>query len=259
MQRMVVRGRWIAGVLLMAVSARCNADALISEFMALNNATITDQDGQFSDWIELYNSGPDIVNLNGWYLTDNPTNLTNWRFPSTDLFPGSYLVVFASGKNRALAGAELHTDFKLDGDGEYLALVMPDGATVASQYAPQFPRQRSDVSYGLDEQTGAHLFFALPTPGWENDVNSVGFAENPRFSIAGGVYTNSSLSMALSVRSPTAVVRYTLNGTDPTEASTAFSTPLVITNSAIVRAKVFDPGLQPSVTFSQTYTLLGRS
>src|SRR2546425_799491 len=143
MQRMVGRAWWLAWVLLMAVPARCHADVLISEFMALNNTTLKDQDGQYSDWIELYNSGPDTVNLNGWFLTDNATNLTNWRFPSTDLFAGSYLVVFASGKDRAVSGAQLHTDFKLDGDGEYLALVMPDRVTIASQFAPQFPRQQS--------------------------------------------------------------------------------------------------------------------
>jgi len=80
MQRTVGRAWWMAWVLLMAVSARCNADTVISEFMALKNTTLTDQDGQYSDWIELYNSGPDTVNLNGWYLTDNATNLTKWRF-----------------------------------------------------------------------------------------------------------------------------------------------------------------------------------
>src|SRR6185369_11273395 len=151
----------------------------------------------------------------------------------------------------------LHTDFKLDGDGEYLALVMPDGSTIASQYSPRFPQQRSDVSYGLDEQTGARLFFAYPTPGWANDVNSVGFAENPRFSIAGGVYANSTLSVTLSVSSPTASIHYTLTATEPTEASPVYSTPIVMSASTVVRAKVFDPGLQPSATATQNYTLLG--
>jgi hypothetical protein len=244
-------------VLLMAVSARCNAGVLISEFMALNNSTLTDQDGQYSDWIELYNSGPDTVNLNGWFLTDNSTNLTKWRFPSTELYSGSYLLVFASGKDRAVAGSELHADFKLDGDGEYLALVLPDGATVGSEFAPQFPRQQSDVSYGLDEQTGARLFFANPTPGWANDVNNVGFAENPRFSIPSGVYTNNSLSVTLSVNSPTAVIHYTLNATEPTEASPIYSAPIVTNASTVIRAKVFDPGLQPGASVSQNYTLLG--
>src|SRR6266436_3134163 len=129
MQRMAGRAWWMAWVLLMAVSARGNADTLISEFMALNNTTLTDQDGQYSDWIEIYNSGPDAVNLDGWYLTDDSASPTKWRFPATDLFPGSYLMVFASGKNRSVSGAELHTNFKLDGTGEYLALVMPDGVT----------------------------------------------------------------------------------------------------------------------------------
>src|ERR1043166_8814088 len=110
------RAWWMAWVLLMAVAARGNADVLISEFMALNSTTLADQDGQYSDWIELYNSGSDTVNLGGWYLTDNRTNLTHWRVPSTDLYPGNYLVLFASGKDRAVPGAELHTDFKLDGD-----------------------------------------------------------------------------------------------------------------------------------------------
>ncbi len=67
MQGMDGRVWWLAWVLLMAVSARCHADVLISEFMALNNTTLRDQDGQYSDWIELYNSGPDTVNLNGWF------------------------------------------------------------------------------------------------------------------------------------------------------------------------------------------------
>src|SRR5438552_16332255 len=109
MQGMEGRGWWMAWVLLMADSARCNADVLISEFMALNSNTLTDQDGQYSDWIELYNSGTDTVNLNGGYLTDNATNLTNLRFPSTDLFPGSYRAVFTSNEKRAVAGVERHT------------------------------------------------------------------------------------------------------------------------------------------------------
>ena len=257
MQCMIVRAWWMAWVLLAAMTARSNADVLLTEFMAINNTTLTDQDGQYSDWIEIYNSGPDTVNLDGWFLTDDSASLTKWRFPATDLFPGSYLVVFASDKNRSVSGTELHTNFKLDGNGEYLALVMPDGVTVAFQYAPQFPPQRTDVSYGLDQQTGAQLFFGSPTPGWENDVTSAGFAEDPRFSLPGGVYTNSSLSLTLSVNSPTAEIHYTLNATEPTDISSVYSAPIVMSGSTTVRAKVFNPGLTPGATLSRNYTLLG--
>ena len=120
----------------------------ITELMAFNGTTLADQDGDFSDWIELHNTGPTPVNLAGYYLTDDADDLTRWQFPSTDLGAGGYLVVFASGKDRAVPGQELHTNFGLNNAGEFLALVNPDATTIESQYAPEFPNQVLDVSYG---------------------------------------------------------------------------------------------------------------
>ncbi len=125
---------------------------MISEFMALNNSTLKDADGDYSDWIEIHNTGAAPVNLNGWSLTDDAAMLGKWHFPDVTIDSGGYLVVFASGKNRSIAGSELHTNFQLSGDGEYLALVEPDGASIATQFAP-FPAQHADVSYGIVEQT----------------------------------------------------------------------------------------------------------
>ena len=88
-----------------------SADNLvISEFMAANSSILADEDGQYSDWIEVYNAGNTAVNLDQWSLTDNAGNLTKWRFPATNLPPYSYLVVFASGNNRTTPGARLHTN-----------------------------------------------------------------------------------------------------------------------------------------------------
>ncbi len=126
----------------------------ISEFMAINNTTLADEDGSYSDWIELYNSATNAMDLTDWYLSNKATNLTQWRFPSTNLGPNQFLVVFASNKNRRVPGAPLHTNFKLSGSGEYLALVMPDGVTKASEFAPAFPQQYADISYGY-VMTGA--------------------------------------------------------------------------------------------------------
>ena len=126
------------------------ADRLvISEFMAGNTRTLADEDGEFSDWIEIYNTGANSVNLLNWSLTDDAGNPAKWRFPSTNLPPGRFLVVFASNKNRRVSGAPLHTNFRLSADGEYLALVQPDGVTVASEFVPRFPPQSANVSYGL--------------------------------------------------------------------------------------------------------------
>ena len=128
------------------------AGVVINEFLADNATNIVDQDGEHSDWIELKNTDAAPVDLAGWYLTDNATNLTKWQFPTTPIGAGGYLKVFASSKNRAVSGQELHTNFGLSKSGEYLALVMPDGTTVASSFDP-FPAQIEDVAYGIGAST----------------------------------------------------------------------------------------------------------
>ncbi len=132
--------------LLALMSATAVADVTISEFMAINDTTLMDVDGDYEDWIEIHNDSASPVNLAGWFLTDKATELDKWRFPSIVLEADQYLVVFASGKDRRNPRAELHTNFKLSG-GEYLALVQPDG-TVAYDYSPEYPAQAADISYG---------------------------------------------------------------------------------------------------------------
>src|ERR1051326_3530954 len=159
-------------VVLVSFSSACRAQVVISEFMADNKKTLADEDGLFSDWIEIYNSGTSTVNLGGWSLTDDSTFQTRWYFPSTNLTAKGFLVVFASGKNRAVAGAPLHTDFSLKASGEYLGLVRPDGS-VATQFAPAFPTQFPDISYGQAQDVttntlvdaGAPVRVLVPTSG----------------------------------------------------------------------------------------------
>ncbi len=147
---------------------------IVSEFMASNDRTLKDEDGESSDWIEIHNAGGTAVDLSGWYLTDSATKLTRWAIPApTTLAAGGYLVVFASGKDRAVAGKQLHTDFGLKAGGEYLGLVWPDGLTVASSFSPVFPVQFTDVSYGYSfnpAPTVAEVYFTAPTPGTSNGV-----------------------------------------------------------------------------------------
>lgn len=129
--------------------ARADDSILISEFMAANDRSVLDDLGEYSDWIEIYNAGTNAVNLAGYSLTDEQANLTKWRFPATNLPPQRYLTVYASGADRAKPGQPLHTNFKLNADGEYLGLVKPDGKTIASEFAPTFPPQQEGRSYGL--------------------------------------------------------------------------------------------------------------
>ncbi|WP_265594546.1 lamin tail domain-containing protein [Haloferula sp. BvORR071] len=123
------------------------ANPVITEFMASNQATIADEDGTFADWIEVHNPDPTPVSLDQWCLTDNAAVPNKWVFPAVTLAPGEFKIVWASSKNRRVPSAPLHTNFSLSADGEYLALVRPDG-TVEQSFGPAFPAQRGDESYG---------------------------------------------------------------------------------------------------------------
>jgi len=152
-QRNLIRVRCVFRLLvgslaLLLASPYADASLVISEFMASNGSSLVDEDGDNSDWLEIHNLGDSAVSLEGMYLTDDPENLTRWAFPAVALEPDGFLVVFASGKDRAAPGGELHTNFSLGAEGEYLALVGSDGGTVLDAYEPTFPEQLTDVSYG---------------------------------------------------------------------------------------------------------------
>lgn len=120
----------------------------LSEFLAAGGE-LADEDGEFPDWIEIQNQSSSLVDLEGWYLTDEAADLKKWRFPRAPVAPGGFVVVFASGKDRRTPGRELHANFQLSSEGEFLALVRPDGVSIADACAPTYPRQYDDISYGI--------------------------------------------------------------------------------------------------------------
>jgi hypothetical protein len=114
------------------------ANPIISEFMADNNTTLANSFNEYADWIEIYNTGTSTADLTGWHLTSKFGENARWTFPAgTTLAAGRALIVWASNRNTVVNtpnGPEIHTNFKLDKDGDYLALVKPDGSTIASDY-----------------------------------------------------------------------------------------------------------------------------
>jgi hypothetical protein len=112
--------------------------------------------------------------LAGYHLTDNAAHLDKWTFPAVTLDSDGYLIVFASGKDRRDPAGQLHTNFRLAADGEYLALVAPDGVTVDSAFAPAYPPQFDNQSFGLSQPESSPVwsFFAIPTPGAPNGIGT---------------------------------------------------------------------------------------
>ena len=93
----------------------------INEIMSSNTTSILDEDATHQDWIELYNYGTENVNLNGFGLSDDPLLPYKWRFPNVTLNANSYMIIWASDKNRIVVGQPYHTNFKLSAtDGLFL-------------------------------------------------------------------------------------------------------------------------------------------
>ena len=237
-----------------ALSATLRADPVISEFMAANTRTLADNDGKFSDWIELHNPDATPVSLAGWFLTDNAMVKNKWQFPAVTLSAGGYLIVWASSENRKDPAQPLHTNFGLDADGDYLALVKPDGTTIATEFAPTYPAQLENVSYGTTQPAAAGEaavtgFFRTPTPGARNGgASTLLLAERVVFSRAPGPVTG-SFALTMTGAAAGQRIRYTITAPGPTAAaatalepgpaSPQYTGPVTISASAIVRASVY--------------------
>lgn len=120
------------------------APPLITEISA--TATTLDDDGDPSDWIELYNPNDLPYPLDRHHLTDDPDDLTRWRLPAVEIAPRGYLVVYASDKDRADPFAPLHTDFRLAADRESVTLTDPDGRPLDT--LGPWPTQIDAATYG---------------------------------------------------------------------------------------------------------------
>ena len=239
---------------------------VISEFMADNAGTLEDEDTDTPDWIEIYNGQNVTANLAGYRLTNAQGNNAMWTLPSISIGPYAYKVVFASGKNRTLAAGQLHTNFTLQKESGYLALVKPDGVTIATEfiYGPQY----QDVSYG-EKGPGRTLGYLQPsTPGAKTSYAAAqaagGPAEDVVWSRLGGIITGSTPVAITAPLAPGAVVRYTLDNSEPNTASPIYNpasppASFTVTASKNMRARIYTPGLLPGPVSSRTFLLIDSS
>ncbi|MCL4179633.1 MAG: lamin tail domain-containing protein [Verrucomicrobia bacterium] len=231
---------------------------IISEFMASNDETLNDEDGDRSDWIELRNTDAVTADLNGWYLTDSNTELTKWRIPNVSVVPDGHLVIFASGKDRSDPTRQLHTNFRLGRERGYLALVNPEGEVV-SAFEPAYPEQQTDISYGRDHFAPTVVgYFPVPTPGGPNSSGGPGFSPPVHYSRPGGTFLT-GFQLTRSTESPTAVIRYTLDGSVPSESSAQYRNPINVSGTVMVRARSYEAGLLPGTPRSEAYVQLASS
>lgn len=227
-------------------------DVYINEILALNETILADEDGDYSDWIELYNSGTGAVDLSGWFLSDDSSDTGKWSFPDVEITPGEFLVIFASGKDRSLAGGELHSSFKLSGAGEYLGLFNPVGEVV-SAFDPSYPVQQTDISYGF--LNGTYVSFGQPSPGAEN-IQEGALLPPPLINVDHGIY-ELSFDLEITTGYEGAEIFYSLDGSIPDIVSGHYySSPLHVDTSTILRAVLVLDDTQYSEVITRSYIFL---
>lgn len=151
---------------------------VINEFMASNSSTITDEEGKYEDWIELFNNSDDPISLLGLFLTDNPENIRKWECPDVSVPARGYLLIWADEDG---ADGELHANFKLSADGESIHLATND-STIIDEIV--FGAQTADISSGRIPNGTGPFIEVTPTPNAINSVTSVFAAlENLNFTM----------------------------------------------------------------------------
>ncbi len=230
------------------------AQLFINEFVASNDNGITDASGSYEDWIEIYNSGTEAINLAGYYISDDIGDPLAWQIPDnnsslTTIPAGGFLILWADKDTDE--GAD-HIDIKLSSDGEDIILTMPDGSTIVDSYT--YSTQTTDISFGRVGDGGSNWdFFIEPTPGASNNTDpGAPSVADPEYSISGGYYTG-EINVELSVETEDAQIHYTLNGSTPTEDDPVYENTLTINQNTPLRAKAFRSPLAPSAVVTETY------
>lgn len=244
-----------------------NAQLLINEVLAKNATTVADPDfGEFADAFELINAGQNSVNLNGYTLTDDKGNPSKWKLPNRVLNPAEIVIIWADGKskcpgdtayvnynNKVISIKSLHANFKLNGDGEYLAIYNAQGNLID---AYTYCVQENDISVGRNPvQKTDWWYYNNPTIGTPNHLYGSAHLESPdspTFSHTEGFYAQPIL-VELNASDPIAIIRYTLDGSNPTYNSLEYTSPIPIQTNSTLKARTFVEGKMSSQTTTKTF------
>ena len=204
------------------------------------------------DWLEVYNSSAQAVDISGWGLSDDAASPRKWRFPQgTVIQPGDYLTLYLSGTDGVDASGILHASFRLSADGGYsLTLSDASGALLDRLFVPE---QYTGISYARMTD-GDFLYTIESTPNQQNSAEgSQGRTAAPEASAPGGIYhTGDTITVELSAESG-ARIYYTLDSSLPDETDALYTGPITVSATTVVRARAFKDGSLPSFVETQTY------
>jgi len=232
---------------------------LVNEYSASNLETIGDNYQKYEDWIELYNAGNTSVNLDGYYLSDDPSDPYKWEFPGDVIvYSHQFLTVWVSGRDEISAG-NCHTNYRMTqtkAEPEWIVFSDPEGELLEQM---QLQNTQKDHSRGRRNDGGEDWgVFTTPTPGTSNEssIAYAAYAARPEVSQTGGFFY-SPVTVTITSDEPNSKIRYTLDGTEPLSYSTQYSEPVVINSTKVLKARVFsnDPTILPGLIEFNTYLI----
>lgn len=229
------------------VATMAHAQVVINEFQPENISTVADPlTGEYSDWVELHNTGSADADISGYYLTDDKGDTTKWQIPAgTSITAGGYLVVWADGRNNGL-----NTNFKLDKTGDALALYSLAKVRLDLINFTEIP---DGASLGRKDNGTVWVQYSAPTPGTANTTSSVkAAAPEALFSQKGGSYS-AGFMLQLSSVVADAKIYYTIDGSVPTTSSARYTAPFTVAATAVVKAKVVHADYNDSRISTNTY------
>ena len=235
----------------------------INEIMASNGDTFKTKSGRSGlDWIEIYNGTDEEVDLAGWYLYDDPSKAqSKWKkIQGACVIPvHGYGIVWCDKDYTGWDAAnEAWSEIGLSTSGETVFLAKPDGTVVDTV---TFGTQMKEISYGVGKLPGSdeatHVFFKVTTPGTENGEYGYGpMTPAVAFTVPHG-YKTAPIDVAITCETdPDADIYYTLDGTQPTTASTKYTAPIHIDSTTILRAGVPQENTVLQIDSSATYIYL---
>jgi len=227
----------------------------ISEVLASNDAIATYPSAGNTDWIELYNSSSQSVDLSGYGLSDRLTRGRKWQFPRGVIIgPGEYKLVLCDGVRGSADTSVIHASFKLNRTAcETLAFTDPEGRILDKVILPE---QRTDISYGRTLGMSGFFYYETPTPFQMNGQGFAGFAPAPELKVAPGMYF-STVYAEITIPEGTQVY-YTTDGSDPTASSSAYhGERLELNFTTVLRARAFpvNPEIRASDITTGTYLI----
>ncbi len=232
---------------------------LINEVHAANWKGDRDEDGDAEDWVELYNPSGAEVDLSGYGLSANTASPFRWAFPAGQkIGPRGYLRVWLSKKNRTALGQPLHASFNLDNGADTLYLsastASATGILIDSTKPALVKPDHSWCRMPSGQVGSPFQICATPTPGAANAGRAFPtMLAKPVFSISSGLFAG---AQTVSLTGPTgATIRFTTDGSLPTEASPAYTGPISVTRSQVLRAASFSASASSSPTESQSYVI----